>query len=207
MERSKTTAKYIKQVASEPQSTQVHLMRHQCTELPPNTFQRKQKKYLKSRQATNKYYQEDKQRERIPHAHRRNYNNQQAQTSQEKYCSEDRCYKCGDSAHVEGFRCPTSRYQCKNCHKSDHFSSLCCKKKESEYKGESGKPRAHQLMVGRASTQGPLCDPSDASLSSSEDSFCIQMQIKSTQAESTFKAPQHLVTNLPYIKSMYLQRV
>ena len=41
MESSKTAAKYIKQVASEPQATQVHLRRYQCTELPPWKFQRK----------------------------------------------------------------------------------------------------------------------------------------------------------------------
>ena len=101
MKSSKATAKYIKQMASEPQATQVHLMRHQCIELPSNRFQRKQKKYLKSRQATNKHYQEDKQRERMPQVHRRNYNNHQAPTHQEKYASEDRCNKCGDSQCVD----------------------------------------------------------------------------------------------------------
>ena len=110
----------------------------------------------------------------MPQTHRRNYNNHQAHASQEIYSSEDRCNKCGNSPHVEGFRCPASRYQCKNCHKFGHFSSLCYKKKESEYKRESRKPRAHQLMVGRASAQGPLCDQSDASLSSSDNSFCLQ---------------------------------
>ena len=53
-------------------------------------------------------------------------------------------------------------------------------------------------MVGRASTQGPLCDQSDASLSSSDDSFFLQRQVKSTQAETKLYAPQHLVTNLAY---------
>ena len=33
-ESSKATAKHIKQVAGEVQATQIHLMRHQCTELP-----------------------------------------------------------------------------------------------------------------------------------------------------------------------------
>ena len=83
MESSNATAKYIKQVANEPQATQVYLMRHQCTELPPSRFQRKQKKSFKSRQATNNYYQEDKQRKRMPQVHRRNYNQHQAHTSQE----------------------------------------------------------------------------------------------------------------------------
>ena len=54
MKSLKATAKYINQVASEPQATQVHLMRHQSTELLPNKFQGKQREYLKSRQATNK---------------------------------------------------------------------------------------------------------------------------------------------------------
>ena len=53
-------------------------------------------------------------------------------------------------------------------------------------------------MVGRVSAQGPLCDQLDASLSSSDDSFCLQMQVKSTQAETKLPAPQHLVTNLAY---------
>ena len=97
MESSKATAKYIKQVASEPQATQVHLKRHQCTELPPSKFQRKQKKSFKSIQATNEHYQKDKQRERMPKVHSRNYNNHQAHASHEKYSSEDRYNKCGDS--------------------------------------------------------------------------------------------------------------
>ena len=53
-------------------------------------------------------------------------------------------------------------------------------------------------MVGRASSQGPLCDQSDANLSSRDDSFCLQMQVKSTQAEIKLPAPQHQVTNLAY---------
>ena len=53
-------------------------------------------------------------------------------------------------------------------------------------------------MIGRASVQGPLCDQSDASLSSSDDSFCLQMQVKSTKAETKFPAPQHIVTNLAH---------
>ena len=46
MESSKATTKYIKLVASEPQATQVHWIRHQCTELPPSMFQRKKRNSL-----------------------------------------------------------------------------------------------------------------------------------------------------------------
>ena len=43
MESSKSTNRHIKQVASDPQATQVNLMRHQRTDLPPN--KRKWKHY------------------------------------------------------------------------------------------------------------------------------------------------------------------
>ena len=56
MESSKATAKHIKQVASDPQATQMHLLQHQWTELPPSKFQRKQLKHFKQRQDTNKQY-------------------------------------------------------------------------------------------------------------------------------------------------------
>ena len=183
MESSKATRKHIKQVASDPQAAQIHLMHHQCTELPPSKFQRKQKKHFKSRQDTNKqhYYNEEKQRG--PPVHKK----------YEAYASPDRCKKCGDSQHVKGFRCPASKYQCKNCHKFGHFSSLCYKKKESEHKRQSSL-RAYQLKTGTAYMQNELCRQSDES--SSDDSFCLQVKFKSTQAETP--APQHLITNLAY---------
>ena len=56
MESFEAIAKHIKEVASDPQAAQIHLMCHQCTELPPSKFQRKQKKHLKSREDTNKQY-------------------------------------------------------------------------------------------------------------------------------------------------------
>ena len=54
-------------------------------------------------------------------------------------------------------------------------------------------------MVGRASVQGPLYDQSDANLSSSDDSFSLQMLVKSNQAETKLPALQHLGTNLAYM--------
>ena len=68
-------------------------------------------------------------------------------------------------------------------------------KNKSEYKKHTRKPRAHQLMVGRASA---VCGQSDASYSSSEDSFCLQMQVKSAQTKTKMNKPQHLFTNIEY---------
>ena len=194
MESSKATPKHVKQVASDPQAAQIHLICHQHTELPPSKFQRKQKKHYKSRQDTSKqhYYNDEKQRG--PQVHKK----------YEAHTSPGRCKKCGDSQYVEGFRCPASKYQCKNCHRFGHFSRLCYKKKEFEHKRVSS-PRAHQLQIGTAYMQDEICWQSDES--SSDDSFCLQVKLKSTQAETP--ALQHLITNLayqlkPYKKTQYL---
>ena len=41
LESSQATAKHMRQVTKEPQATQVNLLRHQRTVLPPSKFQRK----------------------------------------------------------------------------------------------------------------------------------------------------------------------
>ena len=163
LESSKSTAKYIKQVSSEPQATQVNLLRHQRTELPPSKSQRKQRQSFKPRQANHKYQEEDKQDERELQDHRR--------FKQVHVNQEERCSKCGDTPHIEGFRCPVSRHQCKYCHKFGHFSHLCFKRKpESGYKRSSRNSKAHQLMVGTYSAEGPIGDQTNTSFTSSEDS-------------------------------------
>ena len=53
-------------------------------------------------------------------------------------------------------------------------------------------------MVGKYSAEGPLYDQADTSLTSSEDSFCLQMQLKPMQVEKQCSDVQHLVTNLEY---------
>ena len=170
LESSKSTAKHIKQMSSEPQAKQVILLRHQCRTLPPSKFQRKQRKSFKSRQANYKYQQEDKQHKRLPQVNRR-------------FNQEDRCSKCGDTSYIEGFKCLASRHQCKYCQRFGHSSNLCFKKMhESAYKRSSRNPKEHQLMVGKYSTEGPLYDQADTSLTLREDSFCLQMQLKSMQA-------------------------
>ena len=190
LKSSQSTARHIKKMSSEPQATSIHLLRHQRTELPPTKFQRKQNKRFKQRQPPNKKYQEDQYRERKPQTKERFYKNTQQYTS-----FENRCTKCGDSPHLEGFRYPASRFQCKHWHKYGHFSKLYYKKKESEYKTNTRRPKAHQLMVGRTFAVG---GQSDASYSSSEDSFSLQMQAKSAKDNTKKNKPQHLATNIEY---------
>ena len=64
LESSKSTAKHIKQVSHEPQAAKVNLLRHQCTELPHNKFQRKQRKF-QPKHANSRNQQENKQYDRI----------------------------------------------------------------------------------------------------------------------------------------------
>ena len=189
MESSKATAKHIKQVASQPQAVQINLICHLHTELPPNKFQSIQKKHFKTRQDTNKqqYYKEGKQRGTSMHK------------KYEAHTSPERCKKCGNSQHNEGFRCPASKHQCRNCHKYGHFTILFYMKREEYDKKrslESRSPKAHQFQIGPVYIQDSICGQLEES--SSEDSFCLQVQLKSTQVETKIPAPQHLITNLAY---------
>ena len=45
LESPQATAKYMKQVTNEPHATQINLLRHQRTELPPSKAQRRQNKF------------------------------------------------------------------------------------------------------------------------------------------------------------------
>ena len=54
LESSQSTARHIKKMSSEPQANQIHLLRHQRTDLPPSKFQRKQNKKIKQRQPPNR---------------------------------------------------------------------------------------------------------------------------------------------------------
>ena len=126
----------------------------------------------------------------MPQANGRFHKNPQEHTS-----PEERCSKCGHTPHIETFRCPTSRFQCKHCHKFGISASYVIRKMSQDTRKIQKKPRAHQLVIGRASA---VCGQSDASFSSSEDSFCLQMQVRPVQAKTKMQKPQHLVTNIEY---------
>ena len=111
------------------------------------------------------------------------------------------------SLHREGLRCPASKHQCKICHKFGHFSSLCYKKRDKydNNKRSFGSPKAHQLKTRLMHTQHPLSSQSE-DYSSEEDSFCLQLQVQSTQAETNCIAPQYLITNLEYKLKLHKKR-
>ena len=55
---------------------------------------------------------------------------------------------------------------------------------------------AHQLQIGRYSAKDSLDNQEDTDVSESEDSFCLQMQMKKSQADQESCDTQHLETNV-----------
>ena len=129
----------------------------------------------------------------------------------EKHASPERCKMCDDSQHIDHFQCPVSKHQCSSYHKYTHFRSLYYKKKEAFDKKrslESRSPKAHKLLIGPVYMQDAICNHLE--LSSSDDSFCLQVHLQSTQVETKIPVPQHLITNLafklkPHTKTQYLR--
>ena len=112
---------------------------------------------------------------------------------------EERCHKCGDTLHIEGFRCPASRHQYKHCSKTRHFSHLCFRKKqESTYKKNPRNPKSYQPQSGGYATVDSLYKQEDTDDSESKDSFCLQMQIMELQADQEGCDTHNLATNLHY---------
>ena len=134
MKSSKATAHHIKQVAGDPQAVQINLLRHQCTELPVAKYKKKNSS-TKSRQSNHKQHGSESSKVQSQHKKRCDVKSD--------HQSKDRCSKCGDSAHIEGFQYPAQKFQCKDCHKFGHFTSLCYQKKQAPFK--SRKPKVHQL--------------------------------------------------------------
>ena len=136
LESSKATAHHIKQVAGDPQATQINLLRHQCTELPAGNYKKKMppgkpKQTNHKPQSGNGYKLQALQKKRFDTKGAHNDWNKSS--------------KCSDTVHLEGFQCAAKKYQCKACHKFGHFKSMCYQKKQTYPKLR--RPKAHQLQV------------------------------------------------------------
>ena len=97
--------------------------------------------------------------------------------------------------HIEGFKCPARKFQCKTCNKYGHFTSLCYKKKVSF---KSRTPKAHQLQAGQMYMQEDSICGQSADFTSSNESFCLQVKIQCTQASCKIPTTSHLITILVY---------
>ena len=188
MESSNATACHIKQVAGDPQVAETNILRHQHAKLSVGKYKKK-KSSVKSRQSN--YKQHGSESSQMQSQHKKRFDVKSA------HQNKDRCSKCGDSVHVEGFQCPAKKFQCKVCHKFEHFTSLCYQKKQAPLK--SRKPKVHQLQIGAVYAKDNAICGQSVDDSSSEDSFCLQTKVKCTQANlQRIPRPTHLITNLAY---------
>ena len=127
LESSKATARHIRQVTADQQAAKINLMCHQCIELPSGK-NKKRKQGVKPGQSHHKNAEVQ-----ASGLSKRNFDPKHVH----KYG--DRCPKCGDSAHLEGFQYPAKKFQCKACHKFSHFTSLCYQKNQ---------PQKHPTSLG-----------------------------------------------------------
>ena len=162
----------------------MNLMRQQRTDLPPSKSKWKQHSH-KSRSKSQKRYSSEHNHQGPPY--KKTFEPNQA------HQRKDRCSKCDDSKHIEGFKCPARKFQCKTCSKYGHFTSLCYKKKVSF---NSRTLKAHQLQVGVVYMQeGSICGQS-GDLTPSDESFSLQVKIQHTQVNTKIHTLHHLITNL-----------
>ena len=92
-------------------------------------------------------------------------------------------------------KCPARKYQCRNCHKYGHFTSLCYKRRTSF---KFSPPKVHQLQVGQVYTQDNSICRRSGDLTSNDESFCLQVKVQCIQADTKIPTPHHLITNLAY---------
>ena len=140
-------------------------MCHQCTESPSGKYKRKPP--VKQKQVQHK----DAEQTQTSHF-KKSFDYRLAHNNK------DRCNKCGDSAHLEGFQCPAKKFQCKACHKFGHYTSLCFQKiKKAPYKQR--KPKVHQLKAWTIHVHDSVAEED-----SSDDSLCLQLKIQCAQANN-----------------------
>ena len=183
MESSKATARHTKQVAGDPQVAQINRMHHQCTELSNGKYKKK------TSSAKQKQMQQKNVEQKPPNQYKKSSDPRLA------HKNKDRCGKCGDSAHLEGFQSPVKKFQCKACHKFGHYTSLCFQKTQqiqANYKHR--KLTVHQVKAGTIHAHD-----SNEEVDSSDDSFCLQLKIQHAQTHNKMtQKPTCLITNLAY---------
>ena len=69
---------------------------------------------------------------------------------------------------------------------------------KSNFLFKSRKPKTHHLQVGVVYVQEDSICGQSSDLTSSDESFCLQVKIQHTQANTKFSTPLHLITNFAY---------
>ena len=108
LESSQATAKHMKTSQIDPEAVQANLLRHQRTELPPSKTYRSQFKKHKSRSKNMKYSNEENHHQA---QYKKNEFTKKKFNPRQILQSEERCHKCRDSKHIEGFQYSARKHQ------------------------------------------------------------------------------------------------
>ena len=149
---------------------QINLLRHQCTELAVGKYKKKRSS-VKPKQSNHK--QHGSESYQVQNQHKKQFD------AKSTHQNNDRCSKCGDTAHIEGFQCPTKKYQHKACHKLGRFTSLCFQKKQTSSKPR--RPKVHQLKAGAVYAKESAISGQSNEDSSSVDLFCCRSKSSTTK--------------------------
>ena len=98
MESFKAPARHIRWVASDPQVAQINLMRHQHTDFPASKH-KKRNSFVKPRPPSHKNDTSDRQT-----------NYKKSFDAKNVHRNKERCQKCGELNHIEGFQCPAIKF-------------------------------------------------------------------------------------------------
>ena len=128
-------------MASDPQVTQINLMRHQCTDLP-SSKNKQRKSFVKPRPPSHKNETSDRQ-----HSYKKSLMPRMYTRTR----TDVRSVEIQITLKVSS---PAKKFQCRSCHKYGHFTSLWYQKKQASFK--HGKPKSHMLQV----CAGYACDKS-----------------------------------------------
>ena len=101
------------------------------------------------------------------------------------------------------FQVSCKMFQCKTCNKYGHFITLCYKKKVS-FKSQTLK--VHQLQAGQMYTQEDSICGQSGDLTSSNESFCLQVKIQYIQACCRIPTTSNLITILAYMLKPHHKR-
>ena len=117
----------------------------------------------------------------------------------------NKCTRCGDSPHAQGFNCLAKKYQCKQCTKIGHFTKMYCTKNAHPQPQHyhKGKPKqTHQIMVPEHSTKEYQntcdCDNDDDFMIASFQLRAQPQKSVHNQRVTTGYTQKHLYANIPY---------
>ena len=123
----------------------------------------------------------------------------------------DCCNKYGDSLHAQEFQCPTRNINVRYVTNMATFQVYAIKEDSSTSQENSQKPQRTSTSCRPNIYSQDSSSHRHSEASSSNESFCLQLQIQSDHAKGKqIQNPVHLITNLAYqlkphnTRNMYL---